>query len=186
MTESSSDSMRLRVPRILWGALVFSTCLFLVVLVIQQRTGALPTEPVNPIMLPVIAVVALGVAVFGVVFSRQMHRGLLKAAKLEVVSEVDERSGPVLFRDAAPTIRAFANPEQARAVAFTRFHTPFILGMAMSEAVALFGFTLAMLGFPMLQVLPFWVVCWGLMIMRFPTLKRVLEPLEAAHDAVLK
>jgi F0F1-type ATP synthase membrane subunit c/vacuolar-type H+-ATPase subunit K len=186
MTPIPADSLRLRVVLILWGALFISTCMFILVLVIQQRSGVLPTEPVNPIMLPVFGVVALAIAVTSVVFPRHMHRSLLKAAKLEILTEVDERGGPVLFRDAAPTIRVFADSAKARDVAFPRFQTPFILGMALSESVALFGFTLGFLGFPLPHVLPFWGVCWVLMIMRFPTRKRIYGPLEELHDAVIK
>jgi len=186
MSPTPTDSIRLRVPRILWGAMFASTCVFIVVLYFQQRTGALPTEPTEPIMLPAFAAVALGIAIVSVLYPRHLHRTSLELGKLEVVTEVDERGGAALFRDAAPTIRVFANPDEARRSAFVKYNTPFILGMAQSESIALFGFALGMLGFPLLHVLPFWLVCWVLMIIRFPTLERILGPLEKAHDAVFK
>ena len=186
MSKTPLESARMMVPRILWGALFTSTCLFIAVLLFQQQSGLLPTDPTDPIMLPAFAVVALGIAVASVLFPRHLHRTSLELAKLEVVTEVDERGGGVLFRDAAPTIRVFADQDTARRSAFVKFHTPFILGMALSESIALFGFVLGMLGFPLLHVLPFWIVCWALMIVRFPTLKRVLGPLEKVQHAVFK
>lgn len=186
MSAATTDSARLRVVRILWGALFSSTCMFIVVLLIQQRADALPTEPVTPLMLPVLGAVALGIAVLSVVFPRQMFHASLKLAKLEVITQVDEGEGPALFRDAAPTIRVFAKPDEARTMVFPKYQTAFILGMALSEAVALFGLVLGMQGVPLLHVLPFWVVCWALMIMRFPTPKRIFGPLEKVHDAVLR
>jgi hypothetical protein len=173
------------VPRILWGALVFSTCLLFGVALFLLRAGSIPDEPAEPFMLPALGVVSLVVAIVSVVLPRHMHRKSLELAKLEVLTEVDERGGAALFRDAAPTIRVFAKPDAARRAAFARYFTPFILGMSLSESIALWGFTLVVMGEPLLHALPFWVVCWSLMIPRFPTLKRVYGPLERAHDAIL-
>lgn len=183
---SERTDQRLRVARILWGALFASTCVFLGVLLFVRQSGTIPAEPAEPFMLIAFGVVALGVAAASIVVPRTTHRTSLGNAKLEVVTEVDERDGAALFRDAAPTIRVFANPDEARRVAHIRYHTPFILGMALSESIALFGFSLAMLGFPVLQVLPFWIVSWVLMIVRFPTPRRVFAALEEIHDAVLR
>jgi hypothetical protein len=60
------------------------------------------------------------------------------------------------------------------------YQTTFILKMAMAEAVALFGFVLHFVGFPLAYALPFFVVCWALMIARFPTLEKAIAPLEQA------
>ena len=177
---------RMMVPRILWGALFVTTVIYLGVLQFMARFGEIPAAPVEPLMPLAFGVVGLVVAAVSVLLPRHMYRQALQELQLEVVTQVDERGGAVLFRDAAPTIRVFKDPAAVVRSVMPRFFTPFILGMALAEAVALFGFTLAMMGLPLLHALPFWAVAWALMIVHFPAVRRILGPLESLYDVVLK
>ena len=48
-----------------------------------------------------------------------------------------------------------------------------ILGLALAESVCILGLVLGFLGAPPSVVLPFFVVTWVLMVIRFPTQERV-------------
>ena len=48
-----------------------------------------------------------------------------------------------------------------------------IVALALAESVAIFGLVLGFLGAPPTVVVPFFVVAWILMIIRFPTRERV-------------
>jgi hypothetical protein len=58
--------------------------------------------------------------------------------------------------------------------------------MALAEAVALNGFVLWFLGFPLTQAIGFFIVCWVLMIAHFPNPARYVQVLEKLYDADLK
>jgi len=51
--------------------------------------------------------------------------------------------------------------------------TTLIVALALAESVAIFGLVLGFLGAPPTVVVPFFVVAWILMIIRFPTRERV-------------
>jgi hypothetical protein len=186
MAKATIDlSKRIQVPRILWGALLSATVVFLVIIVFQKQGGHVPVTPQNAVMLPVFAAVAVIVSTISLLMPRQLHMQALKAAKFEVTSEADPEAVG-MFRDAAPGIRVFANPTAVAKRAVVLYHTPLILGLALSEAVSLFGFILGMLGFELLHILPFWLMSWALIAIRFPTEKSVIGPAEKAYDAVLR
>lgn len=171
---------RLLTPRILWGALLASTVLFLVVLLLQPHA---PSQPM-PILPPALGVMALGLAVFSFVLPMQQQRATLQRAKVEVTDAPDPNaSGIIPYRD-APKRRVFADPAAAETAAFVAYQTPLILGCALSEAIATFGFVLGFLGHPPAVFLPFFVLSWILIAVRFPTLARVRGPLERAKGAV--
>lgn len=50
-----------------------------------------------------------------------------------------------------------------------------ILSMALAEAVAILGFVLGLRGAPVTVVMPFFVVTWILMLLRFPTQEELDE-----------
>ncbi|MDH3200469.1 MAG: hypothetical protein OEM15_06215 [Myxococcales bacterium] len=50
-----------------------------------------------------------------------------------------------------------------------------ILAMALAEAVAILGFILGIRGAPVTVVMPFFVVTWILMLLRFPTQEKLDE-----------
>jgi len=171
---------RLMTARILWGALFASTVMFLVVLQVAKNPHP---EPI-PLMAPMLGLVALGIAVVSFLLPSYQLKTVLTRSNVVVTEEADPTaSGIIPYRD-APKRRVFAKPEQALATAFMAYQTPLILGCALSESIALFGFVLGYLGHPPLVYLPFFVLAWGLLAVRFPTLARVRRPLEKAKDAV--
>ncbi|MBK8996524.1 MAG: hypothetical protein IPM35_12355 [Myxococcales bacterium] len=171
---------RLVTPRILWGALLASTVLFLAVLFFVPHEHAAPM----PILPPALGVVAIGLGIFSFVLPMQQQRTVLQQAKVEITEAPDPNaSGVIPYRD-APKRRVFADPKAAENKAFACYQTPLILGCALSEAIAIFGFMLGFLGHPPALFLPFFVASWVLIAVRFPTLARVRGPLEKAKGAV--
>jgi hypothetical protein len=174
---------RLTVPRILWAALLGSTLITLGVLFTLHDPQKM-SEATMPV-LSVLAAMALFSATTGSVMPGMLRKKALLAAKV-AVEEVDDPNAVGSFRATAAKVRVFANSTNARAVALRSYQTAFILGMAFAEGISIMGFVAGMLGAPVLYVLPFWVVTWVLMLIRFPTDKAVDEPLERAYGAKLR
>jgi hypothetical protein len=175
--------MPLQVPRILWAAIFGSTILFLGVLVFLEPA---PPEPPQPILFVALSAAALAALIASFVVPPMALRQALARSKLEsrretVVDPTPTGSDVLPYREAATITRTVASkPMQARQSALVAYQTGLIFGLAMSEAVALFGFMLHFLGFPLLWALPFFVVSWISMALRFPTPERVLAPFERA------
>ncbi len=166
--------------RILWGALLAATILYLVIFFVAGPQTDVPPEPAIGIALAVAAVV---VTLISFVLPRNLHRAAIARAKLEIEDAPDPSASVMGFAGRGPTIRVFAQPDAARARAFVLFFTPAILAFALSEAVATFGLVLALIGFPLHWALPFFVLSWTLFLLRVPTYARVYGPLEAIHGA---
>lgn len=170
----------LKIPRILWAALLVATAIFLVVV---QVAPAPAPEPI-PMLPAVLAVVALADAVASFLIPAMALRKALGAARVEVVEQaVADPNSVIPYRD-APKRRVFADANAATRAAVMAFQTPFILSLALSESIALFGFILGYLGHSKPVYLPFFVLSWILFLLRFPTRERVLGPLERAKGAV--
>jgi hypothetical protein len=104
------------------------------------------------------------------------------ASKLEV-EEVPDPDASVMFRDQTPTVRRFAKPDAVVSKGMAIYMSPLILGLALGEAVAIFGLVLGLVGFELPMILPFFVASWVLMGVRFPRWSSVIGPLERAHEA---
>ena len=169
-------------PRILWGALLVSTFIYLFVL------HTLAVEPVSGSELATLRIalsaVALATAVASFVIPFTMHAKGCAAATLEV-KEVPDPNASVSFRDQTPTVRIFADADKARKKALALYFAPFILSLALTEAIAIFGLVLGMQGADWATVLPFFVAAWILYLPRFPRWKAVTGPLEKAKKARL-
>lgn len=155
------QSPTLTTPRIIWAALLGSQGIYVALLV-----GGLlqpPPEPPEPIMLTVISAVAMVVAAISIVLPRVMHA---QGARALVHKE------PAL-------------PDHGRQAALRRAlqlgFAPWILSIALSEAVAIFGLVLGAIGFPLLSCAPFFAAGILLTLIRFPTAGRFLQPLEDAY-----
>jgi len=172
---------RMITPRILWGALLFSTLVYLVILQVIE----LPEAEPDPVMLPVLGVAGLGSAIISIFLPAHLHRQQAAVSKLEV-EEVPDPTAQGMFRDQIPTLRRFADPDAVVAKGAAIFFTPFILGMAMAESVAIYGFFLGFIGFDLVTIIPFWVAAWALMLVRFPRWTDVLGPLEKVHEATFE
>ena len=169
-------------PLILWFALFGATFMYLAIPALMPLEDR---EPLELGMIVALSAAAVGTAVASRVIPSIQHRQGLVARNLKVTEQVVRDASDVLpYRD-APKQRVFADPKAAETAAIVAFMTPFILGMALAEATALFGFILMFLGLPMLQALPFFALAWILMLLRFPTPRAVVTPLEKAYDAKL-
>ena len=181
MAAMRAGEQQLRVLRLLWAALLFSTVLMLVItyVAISGRGEALTPAP---LLLPVLGVVAVLEANASVLVPKHLFAHSVKAAKLEVTElPVKER----MFNESARRGRKFTDAKAARERMLPVAQTTFILGMAFAESVALFGLVLYFLGHPLEVALPFFFVCWALMFSKFPNLKKFERQLEGAYDADL-
>src|SRR5512141_3440963 len=124
----------LQTPRLPWGALLF--------------TVHPEPQPLQPLLPPLFGVVSLVIAVVSFMLPAQGYKQIVQRQKPEIAEEADQQGSDIIpYRD-APKRRVFASPTDARRMARIAFQTPFILGMALSEAIALFGFALGFLGHP--------------------------------------
>lgn len=172
---------RMMTPRILWGALLFSTLL----IGVMPYVATLPDQPPNRTMLPVFCGMALFQVVFGLVFPETT---LKKALATRLAKSIVERPNPaaeVTFREAAPPIKAFDDPNAIWPTVLLVWQTPFILKMALAESVALMGLMLPFQGFPRETALPFVAVAAMLQIARFPTAAKIQRAVLAATGVEL-
>lgn len=173
------NDQKLMVMRVIWGALLSGTVMFLAVgfLVVTQRAQ---TSPPTFILLPVLAASAFGLAVSSLALPPFLLRQALLGLKLPT-TEVPS-PGPSNTRRRG---KRFADAADVRSRLVTVAQPSFIIGMALAEAVALHGFVLLFLGFDLALVVPFFVVCWGLMSAKFPRLHNFAQAAENAYDAEL-
>jgi hypothetical protein len=171
----------LMVPRILWLALMVSN---LMVFGVVSQVAAPPSAPFDPLFFYVFVAVSVGAGVAHVVIPAQLRKRQLEGAKLDTTEQADP-NGSVIFRDAAPMVRVFADPAKAARAAAAAFQTPFILAMALAESIGLYGTVLAVLGCPLEQAVTFPLVAALLMARLFPTRQRVIGPFEAHFGARL-
>jgi hypothetical protein len=167
-------------PRILWAALFASTFIYLGIFYVH---GAEPGAVAEPMLGIALAVVAAVVSVLSFVLPHRFHRMALANTKLDIEDAPDPSASVMGFEGRGPTIRVFSNPNAARDRAFAIFFTPFILSVALSEAVATFGLVLGLQGFSWSSVLPFFAASWILFLLRIPTASRIFQPLEEALGA---
>ena len=175
---------KLTTLRILWFALLCSIGFYAAVPFLVVH-GSQP-QPVMLVALTSVAVVtcALSFLMPAFLYKRSM------AALVNVAPRVVERPRSTAeargFRDASPGQRCFEDPVAARRFAYQLFMTPFILSLALSESVALFGLMLFMLGFGLRVFAAFELAGALLIALRFPTDARVVGWLEKALDAGLE
>lgn len=173
----------LRVPRILWAALIMSCVIYGGLI----ASGAIAADPLvlDPTMAIVFAICALGAAVTSFVLPASLLRqALAHAAPSVAIEERADTDAATLFRDAAPRVRAIASPAEARAIFAGRYYTSFILSLALSEAVAVFGLVGHVGGFfPMPVALVFVGAAIVLQALRFPSAARCVAVTERAWNA---
>jgi len=162
------------VIRIIWFALLASTFIYLVVMFVATPPRDAPPDQT---MAMALAMVALTTAAISVLMPRMMFKKSISMMKLPTRELVDPNASPIL-RDEAPKLRVYEDLNAARRAVTGRFFTPFILGMALSEAVAIYGLVLGFLGHPPSISLPFFVIAWILMLPRFPREDAVMRQVE--------
>ncbi len=169
-------SPRVTTARTIWAALLISTFLYLFVATRVPR----PAQPAQPILLPVLALVALIDGLLSVVFPAMQLGRALRALNLRV-DELQDANAERMFRDLPPTTRAMAEPDDALRRAWPVYQTWFIIAMAQAEAVAVFGLVLMILGFPWFPTILFFVLSWGLMIYQLPSETRLRKAIDRAY-----
>jgi len=162
-------SKQLHTMRIIWGALLGAVLIYFGVL---MAIAPNPSEKPDPVMLYALGGMALSVAIVSQVLPRKMYARAVAKLKLEVV---EDQEGLLVV----------ANPQQARSKAYKLFQAPFIVSLAMAEAVAMFGFVLGFTGFPIPHTIPFFMVGMTLIGFQFPTASKVFSPIEAHIGARL-
>lgn len=169
----------LNTPRILWAALLFSQVLYFGLL---AAPGLLerPTTPAEPALFWPIALVAVVVAVTSWVLPAVFWRNAFRGSAPLDTQPLEGGAQSAAYR-AEMSARGFVDPQKALTLALQRGFTPFILGVALNESVALFGFVLGFLGHSLLTVLPFFLTAWLMMLPRFPTERMFLRPLARAQ-----
>lgn len=169
---------QLNVLRILWSALLVSAGAFAaVVLVVPTPRDAVP----QPIMLPVFGFVALMSGVLSFVLPVMSFKQGAKRASIPTAPSAGGGGMPQgMFQGAGAARKLALNPQEATKTAYQLFQPPFILSLALSESIATLGVAMHMLGFPLFEVLPFVGVAALLILVRFPTEKRIVGMFESA------
>jgi hypothetical protein len=171
----------LNTVRILWFALLMAIFLHMGIAygVLPKKVAVAP----DPIMPWALGGVAVLVAVMSFLVPRMTYQQAAKAADVKIAEEVASTAFPNRYREALPKRAVFAEPDAAVAKAYACFQAPFIMSIALSEAVALFGLVLAQLGFDMAVSLPFFLTGAALILNRFPQEPKVLAMFEQARGA---
>jgi len=166
--------------RILWGALFAATFIYLGVLVFLAPAG----EEIAPdvVLVPALALVASSTAGASLVLPGVLYRSALAGAEW-TTREVPAPDASMLRGQPTSSVVVLSDPAGALRQARTLFLTPFIIGMATAEAVALFGFVLGWLGHAPSVAFPFFAVSWALMLWHFPRDGRITGPVEEVAGA---
>lgn len=182
---AAAGPMNLMVARILWGALLSTHFIYLVVLATVRGNGSAPQQAPAQTMVLTMAAMAVGNAVMSFVVPRLVYARAVAANPPETREAVmgEAVGGTPGFRTAAPSQRVFSDAAAARRQAVQLFQAPFIVGMAMAESVSLFGFVLGFLGAEWAQVLPFFALGIVAQAVRFPTVATVEGMFEQASRA---
>jgi hypothetical protein len=147
-----------RTIRILWVSLVALTLLIAGHYFYRSSSGAIhPPRAPEPVMFYAIACMAVAVAAVSFLLPRISYR---KAA-----SRLREE------------LRGQPEDEQLRAL-LPAFQTAFILGMALSESVTLFGYVLGNLGFAPSTCAPFFAAGTLFCLVRYPSDQAILAGLD--------
>jgi hypothetical protein len=165
--------------RVLWGALLTSVGLFAVVMLMLPASTAEPQH----VHLLTFAGLAASCALVSLLLPGRLHAAAVQQAA-PAVEEVPDPDAPSGF-GGAKRVRVFKDPRAARALGLRSYQQYMILGCALSESVALFGFVLNRLGHPQTTALPFILAGLALMALRFPTEQKALALLQSAAGARL-
>lgn len=146
--------------RTVWGAILSSTLLFLVMI----RFTARPEVALESTMVFALAAVAASAAGVGLFLPSFLFRSALRAASIPVTDQPDPAT-PEAFGATIKRPHDLASARRAIVVAYT---SKTLLGVALGEAVCLCGFILGYLGLDLMSALPFFLVGWLVMARHFP------------------
>lgn len=161
---------------ILWAALLFSTFIYLGVALTAAPPPSGPLSPMTPVVFVAVAVATAAISIF--LPTKFEKEGLLrlKLATEAAPSFGDYPGGTLLFSDSTAARRASGSVVMA----------PFIIRLALREAVATYGLVLAFMGYPLMWYIGFFVATWALMVVAVPRANADDALLEAAYGAKLR
>ncbi len=165
--------------RILWAGMMTSVVILGVVcFVLPVQNGAHQ----------VVLLAGLGVsAVFEAVLSFVLPAMGLKTGFRSLEVETVEKPAPAdessMFGGQPRMEKVIKYPGKAFKAGFIRYQTAFILGCALSEAVAINGVVIRQLGFGPTEFLPFIAAGFLLVAIRYPSEERIMALIEKATGA---
>lgn len=132
-----------------WWSIFASNAVFVVVLQVAEH----PTVMEQPMLLPMLAVVAASTCAVAAILPSRIFAQGLKAQRIET-REVQDPEQPPGF---GQTIKVPSQPAQAARTALGLYMTKTILGCALGESVSLFGMVLGFLGAALPMCIPFFI-----------------------------
>lgn len=173
---ATESTQRIRTFQILWFAIIASTLMVFAMLLAVRQPRELELQ-----IAPFIAL-AVTVAVLSVVLPRTLFatalRGVVFETREEPVTTLTES-----YRQGVLMRRLFNKPDEAFALALAKYSTPFVLGMALSESVAMFGFVLGFLGARIEIAGALFGASLLLQLYRFPSPQALRRTVERAANA---
>ena len=166
----------IRSAQVLWAGLFVSTFALLAVAFVLTQ----PAQQAPPLTLPAVVGAALAIAMVAIFLPPQMMKKAMTAQLSGRIVESPNPAAEVMFREAAPPLKAFDDPAVARTKAVLAYQQPMILSLSLPESVAIFGLFLVAQGFPRPTAVPFFVACWILQIARFPTAAKLAAAVKSA------
>ncbi len=176
--------MNLTIVRTLWSALLFSTFVELGIVLWGDfdRYVYLQVE-----ITVAVAVVAATLAVASFLLPSRLYSAALERLALPVIEvPVQNNDAARDYRSAAGSQRVFREADAARSAMVRAFQAPFLVSVALAESIAILGVVIAQGRLaPSVYALPFFVVAWVLLGLRFPRVANVVEPAERLYSAQL-
>jgi hypothetical protein len=174
-----SVAQRLRTLRLLWAAISFAVLVLAVAVVFVTPAARSP----EPVMLLALVLAAVQVAVLSFVVPGWLFRKAVKRAAFQVVEPPDPDAHEAFARSGAAKLRVFRRPADVQQRALFYFQSPFILSIALSESIALFGLMLRLLGFDISTGLVFCAAAGVLVALRYPRASAVFTSVERVCGA---
>ncbi len=150
-------------------------------------TFFVPQDPelvLEPIMVPVFGAVALVSAAMSFILPGIISKPGYENPRVKL-REIPDPESSIQVSGQTPMIKVVADPQEFRQRAYALFLTPWILSIALSESVAIFGLVLFFMGATLPMIAPFFGVALILVALRFPTETRMFQPLLDATQARL-
>lgn len=163
---------------ILWGSLLTSQALFIVVLFMISA----PPPNLDPVLLPVGVLVASSAAVASLLVPRVIFNAKVKQLRVEV-SEVDDPEGLPGFGKA---IKVPKDPMRVIRSLIMPYTTATILGCALAESISIWGFILKFLGAEWVVAAPFFAAGMLLTATHFPSESTCVARAEKALGMTLR
>jgi hypothetical protein len=164
--------------RVIWGAILFSTVVELGIVLWGDFDRHVDLQLGITLGL---SLAALSSAAMSFLLPARLYTTALARLSLAVVDSPVQEPGRD-YRTAAGTQRAFR--DDIRSTVLRVYQAPFIVGLALGESVALFGFVVAQGRFaPSSHGLPHFALAWIVLGLRFPRASQILGPAERMYSA---